>query len=264
MHLEALVAHSAISEVWRARSATGQVLALKRFVTSAVAASQAHWLLEREALLLSRLAHPAIVGTHGVVMPGNVIEPNGARSDRSGLALEYLGGGDLVALAGCQPRDWVAAARDVLDAVAHLHSAGFVHGDVKARNAVLASDGRAKLIDFSSCLPRGAVCRTPLGTASQQRVRHAGHVVCEDDDVFACAALVFEMLGGYPPFASERARRALEPVALPAPLADVDRSIDALVEIVCGMLRSASLLGSAELAALATALELVAQQSARS
>lgn len=252
--LEAQVGAGTVTEVWRAHNLSSRPLAIKRYRPATELASQAQWLLEREALLLSRLSHPALVGTHGVLAVGRIAEADGRLSERPGLALEHLDGGDSVVLAGSHPRHWAAALRHVLEAVVHMHALGFVHGDVKARHVMFDARGRAKLIDLSSCLPVGAICSAPIGTPTQQRVRDVGHRVSEDDDVFASAALVYELIAGVPPFADDAARAALQPTPVRRREEEQDQWITDLLETVYGMLRSEEFLGAPELGELVAAL----------
>src|SRR5690606_8940870 len=100
----------------------------------------------REHRVLARIDHPHVVRALGF-------------AERDGVAVlvtELLSGGDLVPLAGGPPAHWLPAARGVAAALRAVHAAGFVHGDVKARNVLFDAGGRAKLIDFGSARPIGA------------------------------------------------------------------------------------------------------------
>ena len=96
--------------------------------------------------MLAAARHGYVVETYGL------IEHDGVCA----LALQYLPGGDLVSLAGVDPRHWLRAAYAVHAALTHLHSLGYAHRDVKARNVLFDARGRARLIDFASALPLGA------------------------------------------------------------------------------------------------------------
>ena len=91
--------------------------------------------------------------------------------------------------------------RGVHAALAHLHARGFVHRDVKARNVLFGADGRARLIDFASALPRGAV------RAARRHHRRAfarpgreDAAVEPSDDAYALAVLIYELLAGRLPY----------------------------------------------------------------
>ena len=59
----------------------------------------------------------------------------------------------------------VRAKREVAEALAALHDAGVVHGDVKARNVLRVSDGTYKLIDLDAAAPVGGYVGAKLSTA---------------------------------------------------------------------------------------------------
>jgi serine/threonine protein kinase len=159
-------------------------------------------LLAREHALLSRLEHPHIVATLGLV------EHRGVPA----LALEYLPGGDLVSLAGSHPRHWIGAVRDLSSALTYLHGRGWVHRDVKARNALFDAAGRVKLIDFASALPVGAPASAAGTTAHHRAPGAAPSVADPGDDSYAFAVLIYELLTGRLPQPSARAQE------VPAPL----------------------------------------------
>jgi len=99
-------------------------------------------LLRKEAALYRTLRHPALLGC-----AGGLTLANGRRA----LVLEFAAGGtlgaarDRAAAAGSllPPRFAVAVLRDVAAALAYLHAAGYVHGDVHVANVLLtgAVDG---------------------------------------------------------------------------------------------------------------------------
>jgi serine/threonine protein kinase len=107
-----------------------------------------------EARLLARLAHPAIVAVHEL----------DTSAGRTYLALDYVDGGNL-ARARLEPRALAATLRGVVDALAHAHDLGIVHGDVKPENVLLDRHGRARLCDFGVATMRsslhGAAYDTP-------------------------------------------------------------------------------------------------------
>jgi len=176
------------AEVWHALDPRGRDVALK-LPRAAPRPGAALASLAREHELLASVKHPHIVATRGLVERGGV----------SGLVLEYLPGGDLVALAGAQPRHWLPAARALHAALAHLHARGYAHRDVKARNVLFDARGRARLIDFASALPLGAHAPSG-GTTSAHRPAALAATVTAAEDAYAFAVLLYELLAGRLPY----------------------------------------------------------------
>jgi serine/threonine protein kinase len=186
------------SEVWRSLDRRGRSFALK-IPRSDVPPHEALARLEREHEVLEAVEHGHIVATHGIV------EHRGACA----LVLDYLPGGDLVALAGTQPRHWLRAAQAVYAALSHLHGKGLAHRDVKARNVLFGARGRARLIDFASALPLGASAQSGGTTAAHVRPGRAP-IVAAADDAYAYAVLLYELFAGRLPYgpAGRLGRRA--------------------------------------------------------
>lgn len=102
---------------------------------------------------------------------------------------------------------WIV--RQVAEALAALHRAGFIHGDVKPDNIHLVDDGTAKLVDLgfahrpgenANLLGRGYV----LGTLD-----YLAPELCTGDaeadqsaDLFSLGVTLFEMLTGHLPYPS--------------------------------------------------------------
>jgi serine/threonine protein kinase len=147
-----------------------------------------------------------------------------------------LPGGDLVSLVGTHPRHWIAAACGVHAALTHLHARGFVHRDVKARNVLFGTDGRARLIDFASALPCGAAA-VRGGTTAAHRAPGRSAAAAPHDDAYAFAVLLYELLAGrlpYGPTGRAAAAGAADPAppaaagAVPAVAALAQRVLDVL------------------------------------
>jgi serine/threonine protein kinase len=183
--------------VWLAHDASGQALAVK----AAPAA-----VIEHEARILASLSHPHIVRSRGLVLTDATPV----------LVMEYLGGGDLVSLAGGPPTHWLGALAAIVDALGYLHGQGLVHRDLKARNVLFTDDDRARLVDFGSTLGIGSPW-TGGGTTvvAPDRGRAPVNPV---DDLHAVAALAHELLYGAPPLSGGEVARATAPPSV-APLA---------------------------------------------
>lgn len=133
------------------------------------------------------------------------------------MAMELLEGEPLAArlkTSAVSPGVAASIGGQTLDALEALHSRGFVHRDLKPSNVFLTPHG-VKLLDFGLARPvsnwtemdthtqltaAGAIAGTPNYMAPEQ-VR--GEAVDPRTDVFAMAALLFEMLSGQLAFAGQ-------------------------------------------------------------
>jgi serine/threonine protein kinase len=108
-----------------------------------------------------------------------------------------------------QVRDALWITRQIAEALAALHQAGFLHGDVKPDNIHLTDDGLAVLIDLGFAHRPGenaAFLRDGyvLGTANYLAPEQCDPIPAEDfpSDLFSLGVTLFEMLTGrlpYPP-----------------------------------------------------------------
>jgi serine/threonine protein kinase len=189
------------AEVWHAVAADGREAALKRLrpeLRSSVAVQQR---LRRELTLLRTIRSPFLV------TPLELIE----LTDGPALVLEYLPNGDLVSLLGSEPRHWLPALRGVLAAVRSLHEHGVAHGDVKARNVLFARDQSARLIDLTAARPVDAPAARSTAAYS---LPPGSRATAATADVFAVAALTFELATARLPYGADGPTRgALRPAA---------------------------------------------------
>lgn len=190
----------------------------------------------REARLVARLGHPAIVGVHDVEQVG----------DACILVLEYVEGGSLaerLARGRLPVGQALAVADDVLAALEAAHAKGLVHRDIKPANILLTREGRAKLADFGvardvqgSGTASGLSLdgRTPgtLRYMAPEQVRSA--TADARSDLFALGVVLYEMLAGRPYLEFEgraefEAQRAILEEEPDLPLPGVPREVNALL-----------------------------------
>ncbi len=211
-------------------------VAIKRLLQSVRANDASVQRFRREAFTASRLAHPGIVG----------VLDAGIHDGTPYLVMELVEGEPLeshIARRGFLPvLDALAIAAQISDALASAHEAGILHRDVKPGNAILALDGRVRLLDFGlATLLRDQASRLThqgvlVGTPDYLAPEIAGGAHPDPrGDVYALGATLYQMLTGRAPF--ERATPLLTVLAhLSAELIPPSRlipgippSVDALV-----------------------------------
>ena len=183
--------------VWLARDErNGLDVALKIVPREGKAAHRA----EREAEAAARLRHERCLRAYGF----------GSDSGHVYIAYEYVGGRTLrEAMRGGELRDGQAieAAAQILDGLAHAHSRGIIHRDVKPSNVLLAEDDAisVRLLDFGLAQFDEAETLTAVGDVpgtlayiSPERLR--GEEACAASDVWAVGILLWEALAGKHPF----------------------------------------------------------------
>ena len=151
-----------------------------------------------EAWAMATVTHRAVAQIHGIESwrgrPFLVVEflPRGTLADR-------LRRGPVPA-----PRALDIAAL-LADALAAVHEAGYLHGDVKPSNVGFASDGSPKLLDFG--LAREANDATGLGGTLRYLSPEvlSGRPADEGDDVWSLCVMLYEMVSGEHPFAGDGA-----------------------------------------------------------
>jgi len=108
----------------------------------------------REAQVAARLSHPNLVGVYDFSEEG----------ERPYLVMQFVPGENLAAhLERGAAVDCGRLARELLEAVAHIHEAGILHRDIKPGNIVVEPGGTAKLIDFGIAQPLDATAMTKTG-----------------------------------------------------------------------------------------------------
>jgi len=210
---EFLLGTGGMAEVWRAAGPDGPV-ALKRLLPHAARNPSLAAAFEREGRLLSAIDHPNVIGIREV-----------ARDERGAcLVLEYIEGSDLAAMSGPQPaRIALRIARDLLRALEAVHglcdeqgrSFGLIHRDLSPANVLIGVDGCVKLTDFgiaravsgSHVKTTGQSIKGTLAYLSPEQAR--GAPVDARADLFAAAALLYEMLAGVPIYNEDDPRLAL-------------------------------------------------------
>lgn len=151
-----------------------------------------------EAQTIAKVRHPNVVTVHGADV----------RDGRAGLWMELVNGRTLETwLLDNGPLgagETVAIGQDVCRALAAVHAAGLIHGDVKAQNVMREEGGRIVLMDFGAGQVQGtpaAAAGTPLYLAPEVL---AGAPATTRSDMYSLGVLLFHLLTNrYPCFAAD-------------------------------------------------------------
>jgi tetratricopeptide (TPR) repeat protein len=236
--------------VYQARhTALRRLVALKMILSGDYASREQLDRFQREAEAVARLRHPNVVQVYEV----------GEVRGSPFLSLEFVDGGSLARhIAGTpQPPHQAADLIATLTRAMHAaHQAGVVHRDLKPANVLLGrkpdaaetaeptleafepkiSDfGLAKRLDGESeHTHTGAIMGTASYMAPEQaegRAREVGPAA----DVYALAAILYELLTGRPPFKGATVRDTIEQVCTrePVPPTQLQPKVPRDLETIC-------------------------------
>lgn len=198
--IAALAGSGGMGAVYRADElGTGKTVAIK-IMHSNGPTEHARFL--REAHVLTKLSHPAIVAClgHGALPSG---EP--------WIAMEWLEGetlADKLERGPLAPAETLVIVRAIAGALETAHAHGVVHRDIKPGNIILEAGepARAHLIDFGVARLRSAHSFTEFGTVlgtpaymAPEQIRGASEAD-ERADLYALGVILFECSTGRLPF----------------------------------------------------------------
>jgi len=137
----------------------------------------------------------------------------GREGDCYQMVMEYVDGESLSdVLERWRPIKYdlaLALVRQICLGLEHAHAKGIVHRDIKPGNVMVTPTGRAKITDFglakltqanTSQTAANSILGTPLYMSPEQAF---GESVDHRSDLFSLGTVLFEMLTGKQPFASE-------------------------------------------------------------
>lgn len=188
---------------------------------------------EEEARALGRVDHPNLIRIFTV----------GQEKDVSYYAMERVRGMSLRNLlkvrAPLTLEEAMAVFGQFLRGLKAVHDGGIVHRDVKPGNIMLAETGRAILMDFGlarrtdrdALTQAGAVLGTPEYMSPEQAKGEEADI---RSDLYAAGVVLFEMLGGRPPFGGKDTLSILRKhVETPAPpLSDLAPHVPSEIEAI--------------------------------
>src|SRR6266700_113301 len=235
--IESLIGIGGMGEVYLARDERlGRKAALKLLPNSLTTDETQLSRFKNEARSASALNHPNILTGYEIGTEGN----------RQFIATEFIEGMTL--------RAALEIAVQVASALAAAHEAGVVHRDIKPENIMLRPDGYAKVLDFGIAKlteqrlasddhtgETTAVLQTRLGlvlgTAHYMSPEQArGQKVDARSDIWSLGVVLYEMVGGSPPFRGETPSDCIasilttEPPPLSAVLSDVPPQLESILQ----------------------------------
>src|SRR6266480_3798775 len=246
--IESLLGVGGMGEVYLARDEQlGRKVALKLLPEHMTANETQLSRFKTEARTASALNHPNILTVHEI----------GAEGNRHFIATEFIEGMTLrasLARGRMNLQDALEIAVQVASALAAAHEAGVVHRDIKPENIMLRPDGYVKVLDFGiaklteqrpasdhyEVAPTAALLTRPglvLGTGhymSPEQTR--GQKVDARSDIWSLGVVIYEMVGGIPPFRGETPSDCIasilktEPPPLSGVLSDVPLKLESILQ----------------------------------
>jgi serine/threonine protein kinase/Tfp pilus assembly protein PilF len=246
--IESLIGAGGMGEVYLARDERlGRKAALKLLPDSLTTDETQLTRFKNEARSASALNHPNILTVYEI----------GAEGDRLFIAAEFIEGITLrssIARGRINPDGALEIAVQVASALAAAHEAGVVHRDIKPENIMLRPDGYVKVLDFGIAklteqrlvsddhtIETTAVLQTRpglvLGTTRYMSPEQArGQKVDARTDIWSLGVVLYEMVGGSPPFRGETPSDCIasiltsEPPPLSGVLQDIPLKLESILE----------------------------------
>ena len=173
-------------------------VAIKRLRSEYAASPSVLERFRKEAQLQAKLNHPNIAQLYTLLQDGDTLC----------IVMEFIDG---TVLRNFMPMPWesaVAVALQILEALDYAHRRGVLHRDIKPENIVIDREGTVKVMDFGIAHALGAARltreRVVIGTLEYMPPeRILNREMDQRSDLYAVGVLLFEMLCGRLPFASD-------------------------------------------------------------
>ena len=232
--IEAVVGSGGMGEVYRASdNRLDRKVAIKALRAGHQLREHA-WQLLEEARAASALNHPNIITIHDIDVADG----------RPYIVMEWIDGQTLRQKLSHGPMgvpEVLAAASQIVDALAAAHDRGILHRDLKPENVMVTADGRVKVLDFgiarrlAAPLSQANVPDLVLGTPGYMSPEQArGEALDSRSDQFSFGAVLYEMAAGRQAFAGVSAAELVAGVLFrePEPLTRVNAEVPAPLQWV--------------------------------
>jgi WD40 repeat protein/outer membrane protein assembly factor BamB/tRNA A-37 threonylcarbamoyl transferase component Bud32 len=230
------IARGGMGVVFKARQVRlNRVVALKMILAGQFASAEDVKRFQVEAENAAQLDHPNIVPIYEV----------GKHKGQHYFTMKLVEGGSLAAnlerFRG-KPRESARLMVAVAGAVQYAHQRGILHRDLKPGNILLGDEGQPQITNFglargldadTGLTLSGDVLGSPRYMSLEQARGEKGLTVAADE--YALGAILYELLGGRPPFDGTTVLDTLQQVreAEPKRLSAVNPKIDRDLETIC-------------------------------
>jgi serine/threonine protein kinase len=213
-----------------------RLVALKMVLPQGLADPDARARFRAEAEAVAALQHPNIVQIYEI----------GEYRGRPYFALELVGGGSLadrVARGVFAPEDAARMVQTLAEAVYYAHQHDVIHRDLKPANVLLTEDGTPKISDFGLAKQlRAEAARTRTGVIlgspgymAPEQAQGKGKDVGPATDIYGLGAILYDLLTGQSPHATDDWCVALRQMVLGevTPPTRLRPTIPAALEAIC-------------------------------
>ena len=205
------VGQGGMAIVYRAQDETlRREVAVKVLHPHLLAEAESRARLQREARAVAKLKHDCIL---------QIFDYSGDDSLSSFIVTEFIDGQTLKQFLANRklpvPEMAALIVLEVGDALAHAHSLGIIHRDVKPENVMVRKDGAIKLMDFGVAqvvdLERMTVTGQILGSPAYMAPEVLdGKTLDFRSDIFSLGVMLYQMATGVLPFAGKNPHEVLK------------------------------------------------------
>ncbi len=215
---------------------------------------------QQEGEILARLNHPNIVRMLDTYQ----------REGQYHIVMEYVPGGSLRHLLKrekqLEPSHALSIALELADALGRAHHLGIIHRDLKPENILMAEDGTPRLTDFGVAYLKRSDSRITRTGAILGSPNYICPEIIQDEeidgrsDIWSLGVVLYEMLAGETPFASNQVVSVLFNIVNEAELSllDVRPNLPiSLVNLIHNMLKKEPARRPASMRQIAAVLEAI-------